>query len=335
MSVKKFILRRIVAPALQSSGWFRGQVAKNDLRNLILNYHGVLDHEPVRLNNRHVSRDQFEQDLSYLRKHYEIVPLKAMYGQGSPAASGRPRVAVTFDDGYLNNLEFALPLLKKYEVPATFYIVTGALDNPKFILWADTLDILFHYFRPETFEVRGTAFQLRAGGGYFNGDTSLWEFIKSMQEDRDDWINELTRQFPDFEKKLEHHRMQWKMMSAAQVRTCHESGLIEIGSHTHQHYNLGRISESLVREELTTSRSILENLIQAEVTGIGYPDGDYTDAVKNIAEQAGYLEQTAVNFRLPSDSDDPRIRRRFSYSNSTSHASNIVRMEKNWNQFAF
>jgi peptidoglycan/xylan/chitin deacetylase (PgdA/CDA1 family) len=336
MSLKKHILRNVVAPAIQSTGWFRMQAAKSNLHNLILNYHGVLDREPVRLNNRHATSVQFEQDLKYLRKHYEIVPLRAMYGQaaGSSEGKGKPKVAVTFDDGYLNNLKFALPILEKYQVPATFYIVSGALDNPDFMLWADKLDLLFHYHRPDSFEVKGTTFQLLPGG-YFTGATSLWDFIKSMDKERDSWIEALTSQYPNFHTKVQEHLLQWKMMSAAEVRSCHDSGLVEIGSHTHQHYNIGQIPESLAREELAKSKQILEALVQSDVIGIGYPDGNYTDEVKNIAEEEGYLQQTAVSFRLPSDAGDARIRRRFSYSNSTSHASNMLRMEKDWNKYAF
>ncbi|MEM0998649.1 MAG: polysaccharide deacetylase family protein [Bacteroidota bacterium] len=335
MGLKQFILRQVAAPVLHNSGWFR-RTPRNSLpQKLILNYHGVLDREPLRINNRHLPVAQFEADLQYLKQHYEVVPLKEMFWPDSARRSERPWVALTFDDGYRNNLEFAVPLLAKYAVPATFYIVTAALEDPEFRLWADTLDIVLAHHQPTEIALAEQTFVRDPGGHYRSGDQTLWEAIKSMGMARDVWIEEFTAQFGDFSARVQQHQAQWKMMSGDEVRRCYDSGWVEIGSHTHRHYNLGRIPAALVQSELEQSRRILEDLIQDAVTGIGYPDGDYTEAVKDLAERAGYREQVAVGFRLPGDPQDPRIRRRFSYSNSTTHASNMIRMERKWTNYAF
>ncbi|MBK8368016.1 MAG: polysaccharide deacetylase family protein [Bacteroidetes bacterium] len=114
-----------------------------------------------------------------------------------------------------------------------------------------------------------------------------------------------------------------------------KSPLIEIGSHTHRHYNLSNINTELVREELQKSKLILESITGKPILSIGYPDGDYSDSVKNIAEEVGYKYQLAVTYKDEQDKNDNRIRSRYSISNSTSLNTNKILINKQFNNSGF
>lgn len=107
-----------------------------DRRTVVLNYHSV------RSNNllfNSTPTDVFEQHLAWLAAHCEVVDFSEVL---EPIASNRPRVALVFDDGFLDNLQHAVPLLKKYGLRATFFVSTGFLRRDPVIL-----DIFARVFR--------------------------------------------------------------------------------------------------------------------------------------------------------------------------------------------
>jgi len=71
----------------------------------------------------------FEQHLTWLKQHCTIVPFSQILGAMSSNGETRPRVAITFDDGYVDNYECAFPLLERYEVPATFFLTVGFMER--------------------------------------------------------------------------------------------------------------------------------------------------------------------------------------------------------------
>ncbi|MCZ8283857.1 MAG: polysaccharide deacetylase family protein, partial [Bacteroidia bacterium] len=123
--------------------------------------------------------------------------------------------------------------------------------------------------------------------------------------------------------------------SEEQIREMANSPLVEIGSHTHRHYNLSRINPGLVEEELSKSKRMLEQIIEKPVLSIGYPDGDYSENVKDITENAGYKYQLAVSFLSSKDHSDPRIRSRYSVSNSTDANTNKIMINRQFSKNGF
>ncbi len=82
-----------------------------------------------------VPPDEFEKQLVYLKKYYHVISLKTFVDalkngfDRLPVKHGRRFVVITFDDGFKDNYTNAFPLLKKYQVPATFYVSTGFIEN--------------------------------------------------------------------------------------------------------------------------------------------------------------------------------------------------------------
>jgi peptidoglycan/xylan/chitin deacetylase (PgdA/CDA1 family) len=91
----------------------------------------VLCYHSVSTEPRTVSAtpEVFAQHLQWLRAHCEIVPFTHVADAARPQRPGRPVVAITFDDGYGDNYEYAFPLLRRHGVRATFFVTAGLLEK--------------------------------------------------------------------------------------------------------------------------------------------------------------------------------------------------------------
>ena len=72
---------------------------------------------------------EFDEQLGWLREHCRIIPFAEVLRAARHPTVGKPTVSITFDDGYADNHEFALPRLSRYSVPATFFLTTGLIDG--------------------------------------------------------------------------------------------------------------------------------------------------------------------------------------------------------------
>jgi len=87
----------------------------------ILFYHRVADRCP---NDWTISNAKFVQHIEYCRQHFEIISLAEAQSRLASRYSPRPAVAITFDDGYAENMEFAIPWLIENEIPVTYFVTT-------------------------------------------------------------------------------------------------------------------------------------------------------------------------------------------------------------------
>jgi peptidoglycan/xylan/chitin deacetylase (PgdA/CDA1 family) len=71
----------------------------------------------------------FDQHMRWLRQHCDLVPFTSVRAEARRPDWVRTRVAVTFDDGFADNYTYALPILLRYEVPATFFVATGLVGR--------------------------------------------------------------------------------------------------------------------------------------------------------------------------------------------------------------
>ena len=323
MGFLKTINRTFFLPFLYYTGLYR--FIGGTPKRLRLCYHGVAPNPDFSINNRHMPVEQFERDLKFYKKNYEVITVAEMFKRN---IENRPlekwEVALTFDDGFLNNYTHVKPLLEKHEVPATFYVLSEAITNSKFINWADLVDCILNNYTEDEIYFNGIPFLKSENWKNISGK-SLFDYIKEMSSERETALIEFERTY-DSNIRKSISELFWRPMNASQILECSTSPQIIIGSHTDLHYNLANIPIELVKTELAKSKEIIENLIGKEVVEIAFPDGSYDSNVKNLAEKSGYTMQLAVSYKLEEDKNDPRILDRFSISNSTTHEGNVIRM---------
>ena len=109
-------------------------------KGAILNYHRVLPSNKIdnSLVNISVSTDNFIRQLNYLKNNFDIISLDDLLLH-LKNKSNEFKIAITFDDGYSDNLDYAYPILEKFKAPATIYIITKFINN-KVMPWWIKLD---------------------------------------------------------------------------------------------------------------------------------------------------------------------------------------------------
>ena len=124
----------------------------------ILLYHGIYNDKLI-LNGRnsskkHIKASIFEKQISYLAKNKKLISMNNIrdaYDRNFNIENGS--VAITFDDGFLNNYKIAWPILEKYNVPATFYLSTRFISEKKKI-WTDLIENLILTTKQEYLEFK-------------------------------------------------------------------------------------------------------------------------------------------------------------------------------------
>ena len=325
MTFAKRIARNYVFPLALNLGVdkvIRSISAHNTLNVL---YHGVSVSDPNYYSPTNIAASMFEKQLIYFKKNFDIVTLKEAFEMKRNAIiPKRKTITISFDDGYKNNLDIALPLLEKLEIPATFFVcsVITQPDESNY-LWSDLIYCLKHLHKELTFDIDGHVFH-----NYYEKSTNLpiENFIKSIptMKQRDEFLGELLVRFDLVNNLKEIPSELWKLMSNDELKRFSQSKFVEIGSHGHLHYNLGLITPGEAKIELEKSKLLLETSLQKKISMVAYPDGSYTSEVKNIAAEVGYDYQLAVDFRCQEDSSDARIMGRYGISTTTTYESAII-----------
>lgn len=129
------IARRVIVGALELSRVLPSVRQRPDVgRAVILRYHSVSDNDAdtdaYRSPSIAVTPRTFERQMRMLADRYVVVPMAALVERLVAAEPFEPRtVAITFDDGYMDNFRFAMPVLARLGLPATIYVTTGAIGN--------------------------------------------------------------------------------------------------------------------------------------------------------------------------------------------------------------
>ncbi len=329
--MKKYITRNLLSPLISLLGIDR--VVSEVMRSrdyLILTFHGVVPDNTPRINFRHMGVTQFREMVKHLKSRYEILPLQTLVEM--QAAGIRPKrksIALTFDDGYENLFHHALPILKAEKVHISIFPLVGQMINPEWIMWADAMDLILADKEKGTVRLNGDFFHKQEGIFIREGHReTIHEFVKQLGDERDWKIQRFQEDY-----KLENCRVQsnpdlWRLLSPDQIRVMHETGLVEIGSHGVFHGNMSKLNDAMLIDELHKSKYLLEEIIQAEVKSLAYPNGDFSALSNQVAFKAGYSYLFAATMTAKLFPEAPlQALPRFSVSNSTTNYVNLIKIE--------
>ena len=283
---------------------------------IVLLYHRVthLETDPQLLA---VTPEHFAAQMQALRRIADPVPLSEISDTG---------IAVTFDDGYADNLHEAAPILKRFDVAATVFATTGHTDSTDEFFW-DELDRLFLQpnVLPEKLELAGRLFDLANCSNYTQAQHKKWNVLQppapaSRQAIYLDVFKLLYHSTADQRARYLSHLQQWsmlgrqgreshRMMTSAELRNLVAGGFVEVGAHTVNHPQLAAESPQRQREEIETSKKSLEEILGQPVTSFSYPFGtrqDYTSASVDAARAASF-EIACSNFESPVTAETDRL----------------------------
>ena len=237
--------------------------------------------------------EELDWFLQFYKKHFQCQGLDSAwkdFGIGCPTA--RPRLAITFDDGQLDNYLYAAPVLQKHNLKATFFIPVAAIDNQE-LLWHDKVG---YSIRKLAGDNANSDLLVRLGidsTSAMNFEATGVSLAKQWSpEERNNWILEA-------EARVSGAVPDWDgMMTWKQLQQLSQYGH-EIGSHSHTHPLLVQCDDFQLEEEIAGSRKKLEENLGVEVTSFCYPNGDHDKRVAEAVKRAGY--QLAVTTRWGSN----------------------------------
>ena len=231
----------------------------------------------------------FENLLKYISKHYEVISFNNL---SAPFKNNKPKLILTFDDGYKDFILFALPMLQKYKLPAVLNVVVGAINNNQHI-WTQRLNKAIEaYINSDvTITVDKKDFIIKQEN-INSVCTEIFLLLLNHKEDERNIIIENIEKYAP--GKISHT----EMLSWDDLKTCMDND-IEIGSHSLTHYNLSDKSDmNRVGEEIVKSKQMLKEKLYYEPLIIAYPNGQYNNEVIELSKQAGYKFMLLIDEKL-------------------------------------
>jgi peptidoglycan/xylan/chitin deacetylase (PgdA/CDA1 family) len=294
-------------------------------RPLILMYHRIAD-EPIDNWGLAVSSAHFEEQLQVLRRTRHPFPLTDFVRNLMADTLPPNAVALTFDDGYVDNLVAGKPRLSAAGVPATVFVATGYLDRPGEFWWDELARLILAGNGPQNLElvIRGETMYIDLGtespvceDGTMRAAslprrqaalTPIWQAIRRLEDDERELVmTELRSIFA----VRGHHTGRGRAMTREEVRALVIDGLVTIGAHTVTHPVLSTLGATACHREITESKSACEALIGAPVAGFAYPYGDLDANARGAVVAAGFAFACSTRHEPTSATSDifslPRI----------------------------
>jgi peptidoglycan/xylan/chitin deacetylase (PgdA/CDA1 family) len=284
---------------LRAAGGFASSRGARSL--LVLIYHRVLPQRDPLLPDEPDAAG-FTAQLDLIGGLFNVLPLAEAVRKLRAGQLPARAVCITFDDGYANNCDVALPILKVRGIPATVFVAPGFLGGGR--MFNDTV---IEAVRRAPSEIDLT----REGLG------------RHVLDDDDARLRAIAAILPVLKYLPQSERLQRAaaiaervgaelpgdlMMTEEQVCRLHREG-VAIGAHTLNHPILANVDDATARREIVESKARLEHMIGAPVTTFAYPNGgpakDYTPRDVALAREAGFEVAVSTAWGAATPSSDP------------------------------
>jgi peptidoglycan/xylan/chitin deacetylase (PgdA/CDA1 family) len=277
---------------------------------VILMYHQVCEKksDPWQLA---VTPENFQYHLNHLKNFFDVVSVDELVSTVKQGKLSKNLAAITFDDGFVDNYTNAAPLLEWFELPATFYLTSGAIRNPKLFWWDELQSIIL---LTEALPVRlsvilGTEkFEFE-----FKRDRILrpslsqeilnWSYGSPVRNERIELYFKLWERIQPLQ-----HLDQYTIMRALRnwakvdyiplgsnapmqdfhVKKLSSNKLFTLGGHTVNHAMLSAQTELVQSYEIKDCKVDIEEISGKRVNGFAYPYGKYNACTKTLLQKNGF-----------------------------------------------
>ena len=273
---------------------------------IVLMYHSVARDEAAEFIEPRIrmSPGMFERQMAFLSEHRRVLPLSRVVEElasGESPAAGT--VCITFDDGYLDNLTVAAPILEKYGLPATLYLATGYVERAE-TQWADILHWLFEYRSADRLSIPSAGLQeanlatpagRAAALGVLHG-----HLLESGHEVRTRVLAEAERQLAPAGKPP---RLTLNWDDARELRRRYP--LFEIGGHTRDHIDLRKHTGEAARAQIAGCAEDLRRELGVEPRHFSYPYERWCAESRDAVIASGWRSAvgTGEGFRVAAATD--------------------------------
>lgn len=263
----------------------------------ILMFHRVVPEEKkLRIHNHkslEISPEHFENLIRFFKhEKYRFISLDELRSFPQHAHLKEKIVVFTFDDGYIDNLTYAYPILKKHSIPFTVYVATNLPDGDAIIWWYLLEDVIVNNdevnfkvgdqhlnFRTGTIKEKEIAFNQIRSYLAVADETELPKLVQSLFTTAPEVIANKTKELS---------------LSWDQVRELSADPLVTIGAHTVNHLPLNSLSQERSTFEILESKKIIESQIRKGVKHFCYPLGSHGPKEVAILKTTSYSTATTI-----------------------------------------
>jgi peptidoglycan/xylan/chitin deacetylase (PgdA/CDA1 family) len=287
-----------------------------------LTYHGITKNDWTHISLRHLPAVQFEEQLFYIRKYLNKIEIKSVKSK-SRISRVRP-ISLSFDDGFRNFLTVALPLLEKYDVPATVFVCT----DPRYTKLGQTLwnEQIALYLSLGTKYQKDYLFdfcKMHVGQDY--QPSNINQQIRKLPLTELIYLFEVLNSklnFEGFAKSLNPEL--YELLDHEEIAKLSKHPLVTIGSHGVLHRQLNAIPKEEAIIELNDSKRHLEEITEQPIKDFAYPFGEYNNNLVIQASEIGYTKQYIQNYQNKGDMNHPNLIKRIGVSSTTKTGINML-----------
>jgi peptidoglycan/xylan/chitin deacetylase (PgdA/CDA1 family) len=257
---------------------------------LVLAYHRIGRRDGHVLDDGVLSAtpEDFAAQVDYLSRHFDLPRPEALVLSAQNGLElSRPTALITFDDGYQDNVDCALPILENACVPALFFICPRFVGSRHLPYWDQLAYVLKQAERSFAVDY---PFPYQVDLDRVPRPTAILHYLEALAQ----WPQRL-----DEERLLAHVEERSGVQVPVEtlldglfaswdgVRRLVAAGM-SIGSHSLTHADLALLSEAEQCHELVQSKTELEQQVGCPVSTVAYPYGHQTDLTRRLAREAGY-----------------------------------------------
>lgn len=252
-------------------------------KSCILLYHGVTKSKSYGVenySNKHIQADEFDRQMKFLKENKKVVSIRNIKRE-------LDSVAVTFDDTFKNIYDVALPILKKYDIPATFFVSTGFIGNHK-NFWVDRIEHMINFSDKDKIEFDSELFNLRDRDEKINSLIKIKSKLKKCEPAcRENFLSDIKIQ-TGWKNAIEIEN--YKNLSLDDVKKLDEPPMYEVGGHTVNHEILSYLDDEKLNQEISDCIKTLEKITGRKTDLFSYPEGQekhYNKKVINCLKDNG------------------------------------------------
>jgi peptidoglycan/xylan/chitin deacetylase (PgdA/CDA1 family) len=270
----------------------------------IITYHAVV-RSPLKIYDWcFLGEESFRQQLTYLKKHFDVVSLAAAVEALWAGKLNRPTAVITLDDGYQNNYSVAFPILREFGLPATVFIATGFIDTDD-TLWTLRLNLSLAATKRTSLPWNGKNLDLSDTPSRAKANVMIRKSLRDLpRPELMSRLSEIIKMLGEDPKRPVELDSPFRMLTAQAVKEMNESGLIEFGAHTHTHRILTRLSSNECKKEIELSLRGVEELSGRTCRFFAYPLGgrehynqQSIDILRSFGIRAAVTTRTGANDR--------------------------------------
>ena len=251
-----------------------------------------------------VDPERFDQQMDYVKRHRSAMSMDELVQHLKTNTLPADAVAITFDDGYRDNLVHAKAVLTRYGLPACLFLATGYVDRGENFWWDELATMILESTGPVHYEqVCGSeTVPLNWKEGDVSDDAAsewrAWDEPRTARQKAYLAIWRILQREPENERNIVMDSLRHRFakpkdplalpMNNEEVRSFLEGGLTTLGAHSITHSALTVLSKPERQREIDLSGQRCRTLSSAGVTGFAYPYGDMNLDVQREVEASGY-----------------------------------------------